>query len=112
MIGRAWIGHPANLLKIGSSADDRTSRPTRTWDASCNDHTRKHGIAQYARWASRWICVLALSVGFASVLNVALAGAPSAREACYADGGRLLYVGLNSWIPADPRVGPCPIGGP
>ena len=72
----------------------------------------QHGIAQYARWALPWICVLALSAGLASALTVALAGAPSAREVCYADGGRLLYVGLNSWIPADPRVGPCPTNKP
>jgi hypothetical protein len=44
-------------------------------------------------------------------MTVALAGTPSAGEICYASGGRLLYVGLNSWIPADPRVGPCPADG-
>src|SRR5438067_13849633 len=33
------------------------------------------------------------------------------REACDATGGRMLYVGLNSWIPAESRVAPCPDGG-
>jgi hypothetical protein len=69
------------------------------------------GIAQYARWVLPWICVLALSIGLASAMTVALAGAPS-REICDASAGRLLYVGLNSWVPADPRFGPCPVGGP
>jgi len=27
---------------------------------------------------------------------------------CDTSGGRLLYVGLNTWIPAEPPVGPCP----
>ncbi len=69
------------------------------------------GIVQCARWVLPWICVLAVSVGLASAMTVALAGTPAAREICYASGGRLLYVGLNSWIPADPTVGPCPEGG-
>ena len=31
-----------------------------------------------------------------------------ARDGCDISGGRLLYVGLNSWIPAEPEVAPCP----
>ena len=69
------------------------------------------GIAQFARWVLPWLYVLAISIGLASAMTAALAGTPPAREVCYADGGRLLYVGLNSWIPADPRVGPCPTDG-
>jgi hypothetical protein len=31
----------------------------------------------------------------------------SSDEACDASGGQLLYVGLNSWIPAEPKLVPC-----
>ena len=31
----------------------------------------------------------------------------SGSEACYSRGTRSLYVGLNSWIPAEPMVAPC-----
>jgi len=34
--------------------------------------------------------------------------ADSNRRSCDTSGGRLLYVGLNTWIPAEPQVGPCP----
>jgi hypothetical protein len=30
---------------------------------------------------------------------------------CDTSGGRMLYVGLNSWIRGEPRVAPCPDGG-
>jgi hypothetical protein len=36
----------------------------------------------------------------------------SAGEGCDTSGGRLLYVGLNSWIPAEPTVAPCPESAP
>ena len=32
----------------------------------------------------------------------------NSSKSCDTSGGRLLYVGLNTWIPADPQVGPCP----
>jgi hypothetical protein len=32
--------------------------------------------------------------------------------ACEMSGGRLLYVGLNSWIPAEPMVPACPESAP
>jgi hypothetical protein len=32
------------------------------------------------------------------------------RDGCDISGGRLQYVGLNTWIPAEARVAPCPIG--
>jgi hypothetical protein len=32
--------------------------------------------------------------------------------ACDTSGGRLLYVGLNTWIPAEPKLAPCPDGAP
>jgi len=31
------------------------------------------------------------------------------RDGCDISGGRLLYVGLNTWIPAEAKVAPCPI---
>jgi hypothetical protein len=34
--------------------------------------------------------------------------ADSNRRSCDTSGGRLLYVGLNTWINAEPPVGPCP----
>jgi hypothetical protein len=33
-------------------------------------------------------------------------------DRCSTDGGRLLYVGLDNWIVAEPRVGPHADGGP
>jgi hypothetical protein len=32
----------------------------------------------------------------------------SRPDACDMSGGRLLYVGLNNWMPAEPMVAPCP----
>jgi len=32
----------------------------------------------------------------------------SGDEPCYASGGRLLYVGLDTWIPAQPMFALCP----
>ena len=32
------------------------------------------------------------------------------RDGCDMSGGRLLYVGLNTWVPAEAKVAPCPIG--
>ena len=61
----------------------------------------QRGIAQYARWALPWICVLALSTGLASAMTIALAGTSIAPESCYPNVVRLQYVGLNSWIPAE-----------
>ena len=34
-----------------------------------------------------------------------------ARDGCDTSGGRLLYVGLNTWVPAEAKVAPCPDGG-
>jgi hypothetical protein len=36
----------------------------------------------------------------------------SRNEACDTSGGRMLYVGLNSWIRAEPKVAPCPESAP
>jgi hypothetical protein len=33
---------------------------------------------------------------------------PSTTGSCDTDSNRQQYVGLNSWIPAEPKVGPCP----
>lgn len=33
-------------------------------------------------------------------------------ESCDSTGGRLLYVGVNSWIPAESKVAPCSFGAP
>jgi hypothetical protein len=32
------------------------------------------------------------------------------RDGCDISGGRLLYVGLNTWLPTEAKVAPCPIG--
>jgi hypothetical protein len=69
-----------------------------------------------------WLSLLAISASVAYAITVAAAGEPSAgdaqttmgaggAQACDTTGGRLLYVGLNSWIPAE--TGPrCPDGIP
>jgi hypothetical protein len=36
----------------------------------------------------------------------------SDERACDDSGGRLLYVGLNTWIPAEPKQAPCPEDAP
>jgi hypothetical protein len=38
-------------------------------------------------------------------------GRLDAGDGCDISVGRLLYVGLNTWIPAEPRVSPCPDSG-
>ena len=50
--------------------------------------------------------------GLASAMTIALAGTSIAPESCYPNVVRLQYVGLNSWIPAEPRAGPCPTNKP
>ena len=93
-----------------------------------------------ARWAFPWICVLALSGGLASAMSLAVPGVTAQREgqatiitvlnaggvseteyaqpdfsangdSCDTSGHRLLYVGLNPWIRAEPPVSPCPDNG-
>jgi hypothetical protein len=88
---------------------------------------------RYALWGGPWLCTLAFSASLAFALNVAVAGDPANSESqhggaaarssamalaqleaadpgdgCDTSPGRLLYVGLNSWIPAEPKVTPCP----
>ena len=46
-----------------------------------------------------------------SITSTAAVDGVGSGEACYTTGGRMLYVGLNSWIPAE--TGPrCPDGIP
>jgi hypothetical protein len=96
-----------------------------------------NAVAQGARWGLPWLGVLAVSASVAYAMTVPLAGglsaadapttitvaqAPAVRpaafdrfssdEACDTSGGRTLYVGLNSWIPAAPKLAPCPESAP
>jgi hypothetical protein len=67
-----------------------------------------------------WLCALVCAAGLAYATAAALVGA-SGRDAhayissnetlCDTSGGRLLYVGLNSWVPAEPHE-PCILGAP
>ena len=85
-------------------------------------------------WGLPWLSVLVISTSVAYALTVAIAGAaghapaqavvparpaatgttPSAidslgaSEVCDTTGARLLYVGLNSWIPAETGATRCP----
>jgi hypothetical protein len=65
-----------------------------------------------ARWGLPWLAILAISASGAYGMTAAVAHQPlagvSRTAACDISGGRLLYVGLNSWVPAEPRVAPCP----
>lgn len=60
--------------------------------------------ARCARWGVWWIVALALSMGVAYATTVAVAGAAALRDAQITNvcAIRLLYVGLNSWVPAEP----------
>jgi hypothetical protein len=98
-------------------------------------------VVSGARWAFPWICVLALSGGLASAMSLAVPGMTAQREdqatittalngggassktdyaqpdfsassdSCDSSGRRLLYIGLNIWIRAEPPVSPCPDNG-
>ena len=89
-----------------------------------------------ARWGLPWLSVLAISASVAYAVTVGVARAPSgpeasaqelviagaagsvtvmaavdrlgSGEACGMTGGRMLYVGLNSWVPAETRAARCP----
>ena len=43
-----------------------------------------------------------------SLVGYAQLARSNSSKSCDTSGGRLLYVGLNTWIPTDPQVGPCP----
>lgn len=82
-------------------------------------HRRVATVVRGVRWGLPWIGALALSVGIASAMTLAVTGAtvpePAGStanisippNACDTSGGRLLYVGQNSWIPAEPTVASC-----
>jgi hypothetical protein len=60
-----------------------------------------------------WITLLAVATALALALTIGLSGlggasALPANTSCDISGQRLQYVGLNSWIPSEPRVAPCP----
>ena len=44
-----------------------------------------------------------------SVMALTQPKGSDSRDGCDISGGRLLYVGLNTWIPAEAKVAPCPI---
>jgi len=78
--------------------------------------TALHG----SRGALPWIFLLALVSAAAWALSIGMSGLPTIRDAqasisvadnCDTSGHRLLYVGLNTWVPAEPMVSPCPDGG-
>ena len=60
--------------------------------------------ARCARWGLWWFVALALSMGLAYATTVAVAGAAAPRDAQITNvcATRLLYVGMNSWVPAEP----------
>jgi len=70
------------------------------------------GTAVYgSRGALPWICLLALVSAMAWAMSIGVSGHPTIRDAqasiavadrCDTSGHRLLYVGLNTWIPAEP----------
>jgi hypothetical protein len=94
-------------------------------------------LVRGARWGLPWLGLVAISVSVAYAMTVAVAGGtstgdaastsvvgqvpaqelafavpgsaapPAAAAACDTGGGRLLYVGLNSWIPTEPKLAPC-----
>jgi hypothetical protein len=97
-------------------------------------------VVSSARWVFPWICVLALCVGLALVMSLAVSGVTAPRvdqvtitkavnavgaseteyaqpdfsahgDSCDISGHRLLYVGLNTWIRAEPPISPCPDNG-
>jgi hypothetical protein len=47
-----------------------------------------------------------------SITSTAAVDGAASGEACDTTGGRMLYVGLNSWIPADTGAPRCPDGIP
>ena len=65
------------------------------------------------RWGWPWICVLATSTSIAYAMLVVLSTGtpgsigPFAGDNACATSGRMLYVGLNTWIPAEPSVDSC-----
>jgi hypothetical protein len=69
-----------------------------------------------ARGVLPWITLLALASALAFAMSVGASGLPTIRgaqasisvsDSCDASGNRLLYVGLNTWIPAEPRSPSC-----
>ena len=88
-------------------------RPTARVQAA-HDTRRSHGLLL-------WMGILAVSAGLACATDRALVGAwappaatgvqPAAVDpavaSCEARTTRWLYVGLNSWIPAEPEEQPC-----
>src|SRR5215831_4646741 len=58
------------------------------------------------RTAAQWIAFLALVSVLAFSLTVGVSNLSAMQPAaCQPSASRLLYVGLNNWIPAEPRSG-------
>lgn len=78
-----------------------------------------------ARWGLPWLCALAISTSFAYAITVGMAHPPftsnasttvaavhASSEVCDTTGGRMFYVGLNSWVHAETGAARCPEGMP
>ncbi len=55
---------------------------------------------------------LVTAVAGGSIASTAAVDRAGSGEACDSTGGQLLYVGLNSWIPAETGAARCPAGIP
>jgi hypothetical protein len=99
---------------------------------------QRHGLtvaATQGTWRGLpWLGLLGIPASIASLMTMTIAGGPalvdapptgvviqasaeaapagidrfSTDGACDTSAGRLLYVGLNTWIPAEPRLAACP----
>jgi hypothetical protein len=73
-----------------------------------NQTQRLFGVtAGGARWLLPWLSVLALSASAACAVTVGVGRLPSAESAgisatCDTTVVRMMYFGLNSWVPAEP----------
>ncbi len=81
-----------------------------------NQTQRLFGVtARGAQWLLPWLSVLAISASAACAVGVGVGRLPSAESAgisamCDTTVVRMMYVGLNSWVPAQPAGARCADG--
>jgi hypothetical protein len=66
------------------------------------------GDAQTTISAAQAPADVMVTAGAGSITSTGAVGGAGSGEACDTTGGRVLYVGLNSWIPAETGAARCP----
>jgi len=68
--------------------------------------TLRAALVRTLRWGLPWIVVTAMSTSLAYGMTQVMSRATT-EATCQTTTVRLMYIGLNTWIPAEPAVTTC-----